>query len=150
MPRALELELTEGLLLHDVEDTIEKMLQLKRHGIAFSLDDFGTGYSSLAYLKRLPLDQLKIDQGFVRDVLTDANDAAIARTVVALGTSLGLRVIAEGVRNRRPTRLFGAQRLHHLARLLLQPPTARGRVCRVGGAIWQCASAHQRPPPHTA
>ena len=96
-PRALELELTEGLLLHDVEDTIEKMLQLKRHGIAFSLDDFGTGYSSLAYLKRLPLDQLKIDQGFVRDVLTDANDAAIARTVVALGTSLGLRVIAEGV-----------------------------------------------------
>ena len=85
------------MLVADVEDTIAKMTELKSHGVGFSLDDFGTGYSSLAYLKRLPLDQLKIDQGFVRDVLTDPNDAAIARTIVALGTTLGLHVIAEGV-----------------------------------------------------
>jgi diguanylate cyclase (GGDEF)-like protein/PAS domain S-box-containing protein len=96
-PARLKLELTESLLADDVEDTIAKMTELKGRGISFSLDDFGTGYSSLSYLKRLPLDQLKIDQSFVRDVLTDANDAAIAGTIVALGQSLGLEVIAEGV-----------------------------------------------------
>ena len=96
-PSRLKLELTESLLVKDVEGIIAKMLELKAHGVSFSLDDFGTGYSSLSYLKRLPLDQLKIDQSFLHEALTNTNDASIVRAIVALGKSLGMTVIAEGV-----------------------------------------------------
>ncbi|MDT4841650.1 putative signaling protein [compost metagenome] len=96
-PKRLKLELTEGLLVEDMESTVARMVELKQIGIGLSLDDFGTGYSSLSYLKSLPLDQLKIDQSFIRDVLVDANDAAIACAIVSLSKILGLSVIAEGV-----------------------------------------------------
>jgi diguanylate cyclase (GGDEF)-like protein/PAS domain S-box-containing protein len=96
-PNRLKLELTESLLVENVDTIVHKMTQLKAKGVHFSLDDFGTGFSSLSYLKRLPIDQLKIDQSFVRDILSDPNDASIARTIIALGNSLGLSVIAEGV-----------------------------------------------------
>jgi EAL domain-containing protein (putative c-di-GMP-specific phosphodiesterase class I) len=85
------------MLLDNVEDVIAKMSRLKCHGLKFSLDDFGTGYSSLNYLKQLPLDQLKIDRTFVKDILEDDRGGAIAETIISLSRALGLSVIAEGV-----------------------------------------------------
>jgi diguanylate cyclase (GGDEF)-like protein/PAS domain S-box-containing protein len=121
-PQKLKLELTESLLLDNVEDTIAKMSALKAQGVGFSLDDFGTGYSSLSYLKRLPLDQLKIDKSFVNDVLTNSNDAAIARTIVALGQSLGLAVIAEGVETEAQHEFLASHGCHAYQGYLFSEP----------------------------
>jgi len=96
-PQQLGLELTEGIVIDNISDTIEKMQALKRMGVELSIDDFGTGYSSLAYLKKLPLDIIKIDQSFVRDIQTDESDAAIVETIISMAHHLDLKVIAEGV-----------------------------------------------------
>ncbi|MEJ2213307.1 MAG: EAL domain-containing protein [Gammaproteobacteria bacterium] len=98
-PRRLKFELTETLLIENIEAVIEKMTNLQNLGICFSLDDFGTGYSSLSYLRRLPLGQLKIDKSFVSNITNDSNDSAIAKTIIEMGKSLGVNVIAEGVEN---------------------------------------------------
>jgi EAL domain-containing protein (putative c-di-GMP-specific phosphodiesterase class I) len=95
--RLLELELTESILLHDADEALQRLQALARLGVRLSIDDFGTGYSSLAYLKRLPIDKLKIDRSFIAGLPGDARDAGIVRAILQMGQALGMKVIAEGV-----------------------------------------------------
>lgn len=125
-PGRLMLELTESLLLDNMRDVVDKMNALKAEGICFSLDDFGTGYSSLSYLKRLPLDELKIDQSFVKDILNDPNDAAIAKMVVVLADSMGLEVIAEGVETQAQREALAAYGCHAYQGYLFGRPAPIG------------------------
>lgn len=124
-PHKLKLELTESMLMDNVEDLIVKMTALKAEGIGFALDDFATNYSSLTYLKRLPLDQLKIDRSIVRDILTDAGDATIARTIVTLAQSMGLEVIAEGVETREQREFLAQMSCHAFQGYLFGRPTPK-------------------------
>lgn len=121
-PAHLKLELTESMLLENLDDIVGKMNALRDIGVGFSLDDFGTGYSSLSYLKQLPLTQLKIDRSFVRDVLVDPNDATIARTIVALARALGLEVIAEGVETEGQRDFLAAEGCLAYQGYLFSPP----------------------------
>lgn len=121
-PALLKLELTESTVLENVEDTIAKMRELKLLGISFSMDDFGTGYSSLQYLKRLPLDQIKIDQSFVRDIASDPNDAAIVQTIIAMSEVLGLDVIAEGVETEAQREFLSSRGCHAFQGYLFSRP----------------------------
>jgi diguanylate cyclase (GGDEF)-like protein/PAS domain S-box-containing protein len=111
-PDRLKLELTESLLADNLDAAIAKMRNLKDMGVRLSVDDFGIGYSSLSYLKRLPIDELKIDRGFVKDILTDGNDAAIAGTIIGLCRNLGLQVIAEGVETEQQREFLARQGCH--------------------------------------
>lgn len=121
-PRQLKLELTESLLTTDVEGIITKMHQLRSTGIRFSLDDFGTGYSSLQYIKQLPLAQLKIDQSFVRDIVTNPQDRSIVRTIIATAKSFHLEVIAEGVETVEQKALLIAEGCFHFQGYLFGKP----------------------------
>jgi len=130
-PTCLKLELTESLVLDNVADTIEKMHAIKTMGVSFSMDDFGTGYSSLSYLKQLPLDQLKIDQSFVRDIGDDANDTAIVQTIITMGRSLGLNVIAEGVETEKQHEFLHLNGCHAFQGYLFSRPVPLNEVERL-------------------
>jgi EAL domain-containing protein (putative c-di-GMP-specific phosphodiesterase class I) len=121
-PKLLKLELTESLMLDDIDEIITTMSAIKNMGVGFSLDDFGTGYSSLQYLKRLPIDQLKIDQTFIRDIADDENDRAIVKTIIAMAHSLNLEVIAEGVESEVQRKFLNENGCHHFQGYLLGRP----------------------------
>ena len=121
-PKRLKLELTESMLLENIEHTVLTMTALKEIGVQISLDDFGTGYSSLQYLKRLPLNQLKIDQSFVRDIATDSNDKAIVRTIIVMAHSLNLEVIAEGVETEEQKQILYDSNCTHYQGYLFSKP----------------------------
>jgi diguanylate cyclase (GGDEF)-like protein/PAS domain S-box-containing protein len=130
-PSLLKLELTESTVLGNVEDTISKMRKIKTLGVSFSMDDFGTGYSSLQYLKQLPLNQIKIDQSFVRDITTDSNDAAIVQTIIAMTQALGLDVIAEGVETEAQRRFLDLSGCHAFQGYLFSKPVPLDEFERV-------------------
>ena len=121
-PKRLKLELTEGILVENIEETLKTMNALSEIGVKISLDDFGTGYSSLQYLKLLPIEQLKIDQSFIRDICTDSNDKAIVRTIIAMAKSMGLNVIAEGVETEAQRELLFDEGCRHFQGYLFGRP----------------------------
>lgn len=127
----LTLEITESMLVENIVDIVGKMQLLRQHNVRFSIDDFGTGYSSLAYLKMMPLQELKIDRSFVRDVLNDANDATIARAIIALGHELGISVIAEGVETEAQYDFLVANGCRAFQGFLFSPPVPLARFTAI-------------------
>lgn len=121
-PDLLELEITESSIVENIEETVSKLHQIKALGVTVAVDDFGTGYSSLSYLKELPIDRLKIDRSFITDIPVNANDCAIARTIIAMARNLGLAVIAEGVESQEQVDFLRAEKCDEIQGYLLSPP----------------------------
>ena len=133
-PTHLTLEVTEGLMIDNINDVVAKMNELTAMGIHFSLDDFGTGYSSLAYLKRLPIHELKIDKSFVQDAPTDPNDAALVETILAVARHMHLKVVAEGVETEEQAAFLNARaNLIHQGYLYGRPEPAETWMARWRG-----------------
>ncbi|MCB9914138.1 MAG: EAL domain-containing response regulator [Planctomycetes bacterium] len=121
-PQHLELEVTESMLMHDIRETIDTLGRIKQAGVYLSIDDFGTGYSSLSYLKGFPIDALKIDQSFIRDVTSNTDDAAIATSIILMGRSLNLKVIAEGVETEKQLAFLQVLQCNEIQGYLISPP----------------------------
>jgi EAL domain-containing protein (putative c-di-GMP-specific phosphodiesterase class I) len=121
-PEHLELEVTESMLMQDINETIETLRLFKEAGVYLSIDDFGTGYSSLSYLKGFPIDALKIDQSFIREVTANTDDAAIATSIILMGRSLNLKVIAEGVETENQLAFLKVLQCNEIQGYLISPP----------------------------
>jgi len=134
-PARLKLELTESMILGDVEDAIGKMQALRDIGVTFALDDFGTGYSSLSYLRRLPLDQVKIDQSFVHDISSDQGNAAIVQTIIGMGYALNLQVLAEGVETSEQHAFLLENRCLHFQGFLFARPVPPERIAELIASV---------------
>ena len=137
-PSLLEGEITESTLLQDAAHTVARLQELRAMGMGITIDDFGTGYSSLAYLKRLPLNAFKIDRAFVRDILTDKYDAAIASTILTLGNTMGITVVAEGMERVEQANFLHARGCRYMQGFLFAHPLHAddfARVLRAGLAM---------------
>jgi EAL domain-containing protein (putative c-di-GMP-specific phosphodiesterase class I) len=121
-PDRLDLEITESTIMRDIDDTVYKLNQLVAMGIRISIDDFGTGYSSMYYLKKFPIDTLKIDRSFVRDICEDPNDANIVQTITVMADNLGIKVVAEGVETVEQQELLTSFGCQQVQGFLFSPP----------------------------
>lgn len=121
-PELLELELTESVVMHDVDGAVEKLLAIKEMGVRLAIDDFGTGYSSLAQLKRFPIDTLKVDRSFIREIPHDVEDEAITEAIIAMGRTLGVTVVAEGVETPAQQRFLLRRGCHEMQGYLFGKP----------------------------
>jgi EAL domain-containing protein (putative c-di-GMP-specific phosphodiesterase class I) len=139
-PHYLELELTESILMHDAESSVSVLQSLKAMGVQLAIDDFGTGYSSLSYLKRFPIDTLKIDQSFVRDIVTDVDDATIVAAVIGMGKHLKQRVVAEGVETHEQLAFLRTRQCDEGQGFHFSPPVSAedfARLLATGDDQWQ-------------
>jgi EAL domain-containing protein (putative c-di-GMP-specific phosphodiesterase class I) len=130
-PRYLELEITESLSMANPEQSVPLMQRLKDTGVSLSIDDFGTGFSNLSYLRRFPVDRLKIDLSFVREITTDAGSLAISEAIITMSHSLNLKVVAEGVESEGQLQLLGARHCDLMQGYLYSPPVAADAFARL-------------------
>ena len=143
----IELEVTESMVMQNAEQTTSVLNELRKIGVSLAIDDFGTGYSSLVYLKRLPIDTLKIDKEFIGDLTRDPDDEAITATVITMGHSLGLNVIAEGVENEQQLSYLREQGCDEIQGFWLSPPLDAHR-CLAFIRSWQPATVAAIPAPY--